>query len=174
MIQTENRETTRLQVGVSLCLKRTDLSPLSPWKLNCIRNSCWLTLRQKTQKNPIEVGAHAWQHCFPARCIYIYYIQCMHAYQFHVITCATSLHSDTGRHKHTQRSRTHRSTLTRSTCICFSFRLIPRLTLLHTHHPGLFLFTAPSTTIIVSTPFPSLLRLCTLSEALPWKLANNW
>lgn len=34
-------------------------------------------------------------------------------------------------------------------------------------------FPAPSTTIIVSTPFPSLLRLCSLREMLPWKLATT-
>lgn len=62
MIQTKYRSNEASSWHFSLCLKRTYHSPLSPWKLNCIRDSCWLTsgLSLKPQK---DYGAsHAWQH----------------------------------------------------------------------------------------------------------------
>lgn len=69
--------------------------------------------------------------------------------------------------------RIHTATHTRNTCICFPSCLLPRFAPFHTLNPGLFLFPAPSTTIIVSAPFPSLLRLCS-QRGVTMETGYNW
>lgn len=57
------REQGKNKLALSFSFKRTYRSLLSPWKLHCIRNSCWLTL---THHRKIHEKL-MWQNCIPTQ-----------------------------------------------------------------------------------------------------------